>query len=124
MLRGMKTLLFLFALSAHASELPVTNLEAHCWSEAQEKGSVLCQNLMIFGKVNGEYVYPELAADTDEKKTWNQAILACQALGFGYSTGYELDRTKKETLFIRLEESGPAMAWRGEGSYIRHLLCQ
>jgi hypothetical protein len=124
MLEGMKTLIFLFALSAQASELPLQDMEAHCWSEAQEKGSLLCQNLLISGKVNGQYVYPELAADADEKKTWNQAILACQALGFRYSTGFELDRTKKETLFLRLEESGPAMTWRGEGPYIRHLLCQ
>lgn len=120
----MKTLLFLFAFSSQAAELPIQELEAHCWSQAEENGSFLCQDLMLLGKVNGEYAYPELAADAEEKKTWNQAHLACQELGFRYSTGFQLDKAKKETLFIRLQESGQPMTWRGEGPYIRHLLCQ
>lgn len=120
----MKTLLLLFALHAHASELPIQELEAHCWSQTEENGSFLCQNLMLLGKVNGEYAYPELAADSHEPKTWNQAHLACRELGFRYSTGFELELAEKETLFIRLSELDQPMVWRGKGPYIRHVLCQ
>jgi hypothetical protein len=121
----MKLLLLLSALFAHAAdELPIQDLEAHCWSRAEENGSLLCQNLMLMGKIDGAYVYPELAADADDEKTWAQAHLACAELGYRYSTGFELDRAKKETLFLRLDGYGPAVAWRGEGAYIRHLLCQ
>lgn len=124
MIYGMKIIFFLFALSAQAAELPIADLEAHCWSQAEESGSFLCQDLVLLGKLNGQYAYPELAADADENKTWRQAHLACRELGFRYSTGARLDRASGNTLFIRLDESGPAMTWRGEGLYIRHLLCQ
>lgn len=122
----MKSLLFLFLFTplSQSAELPLQDLEAHCWSQTEDNGSFRCQDLMLLGKVNGEYAYPELAADADEKKTWHQANFACQALGFRYSTGFELDRTKKETLFIRLDEFNQPMTWRGEGDYVRHLLCQ
>lgn len=124
MLQGMTLFLLFTALFAQAAELPLHELEAHCWSRAEERGSLLCQNLMLIGKLEGKLVYPELAADEDENKTWNQAHLACRELGLRYSTGFEIDRAEKETIFARLSEFDGPVVWPGTGAYIRHVLCQ
>ena len=115
--------LLLLPLLARAQETPLENLEAHCWSEAADEGSFLCQYLLLMGKLGGQWVEPELYAPGSEEKIWDQAHLACAQLGFSHASGYKLASADKPTLFVRLTAVGAAFTWNGTGSFIQHLKC-
>ena len=111
--------LFIFA-----GEIPITELESHCWSEAVEEGAFLCQDLFLMGKVEGKYVYPLRTVDGGDKNAWAQADQACLALGFGYSSGFRLDESTTSADFLRFDPQGSAFLFQSRGTYIRHLLCR
>lgn len=104
------------------------DVDVNCWNQVGDSdGSQLCQFLVITGKVEGQpgRLMPELSApDAGGPKTFNQADLACVALGYRYALRFEMQRPAKPVLQIYLNQDGESGgAEFSEEPFLQHLNC-
>jgi len=113
----------LLTLAAQAS--PLTSVEANCWNKAVDAdGSFLCQYVVIGGRENVSYIYPELRApDGEGNKTFEQANRACELLGFRYAVRFELEKPSKESKQVTLHADGTGELTLSSAPFVQHLNC-